>query len=82
MKYPLENPLQLNGKKELGEENTVSCVKRNRRPPVELTIYTMKKALIVVALVQNHYSKVIQSLMHTVAGLLLTIQFLEKLNMS
>jgi hypothetical protein len=35
----------------------------------------MKKALIVVALVQNHYSKVIQSLMHTVAGLLLTIPF-------
>jgi hypothetical protein len=33
----------------------------------------MKKALIVVALVQNHYLKVIQSLMHTVAGLLLTI---------
>jgi hypothetical protein len=36
----------------------------------------MKKALIVVALVQNHYLKVIQSLMHTVVGL--TIQFLEK----
>jgi hypothetical protein len=69
MKYPLEN-LQLNGKKELEEENTVSCVKRNRRHTAELTIYTMKKALIVVALVQNHYLKVIQSLMHTVAGLL------------
>jgi hypothetical protein len=49
MKYPLENPAT-QWKEELGEENTVSCVKRNRTSTVELTIYTMKKALIVVAL--------------------------------
>jgi hypothetical protein len=81
MKYPLEKSAT-QWKEELGEEKTVSCVKRNGASTAELTIYTMKKALIVVALVQNHYLKVIQSLMHTVAGLLLTIQFLEKLNMS
>jgi hypothetical protein len=66
MKYPLKN-LQLNGKKSWAKKNTVSCVKRNGASTAELTIYTMKKALIVVALVQNHYLKVIQSLMHTVA---------------
>jgi hypothetical protein len=54
-------------KEELGEEKIPCCVKRNVHTQ-ELTIYTMKKELIVVALVQNHYLKVIQSLMHTVAG--------------
>jgi peptide-methionine (R)-S-oxide reductase len=61
-------------KEELGEENTVSCVKGTERPHSGTYIYTMKKALIVVALVQNHYLKVIQSLMHTVLPSL-TIQF-------
>jgi peptide methionine sulfoxide reductase MsrB len=67
MKYPLEKSAT-QWKEELGEEKyRVLREKRTERPHSELTIYTMKKALIVVALVQNHYLKVIQSLMHTVA---------------
>jgi hypothetical protein len=80
MKYPLEN-LQLNGKKS-GEEKY--RVLREKERSVHTGTYNLhyEEGTIVVALVQNHYLKVIQSLMHTVAGLLLTIPFLEKLNMS
>jgi hypothetical protein len=70
MKYPLEKSAT-QWKEELGEEKyRVLREKERSVHTAELTIYTMKKALIVVALVQNHYLKVIQSLMHTVAGLL------------
>jgi hypothetical protein len=78
MKYPLEKSAT-QWKEELGEEK-YRVVKKERSDTAELTIYTMKKALIVVALVQNHYLKVIQSLMHTVAGLRRFNS--EKLNMS
>jgi hypothetical protein len=67
MKYPLEN-LQLNGRAGRRKYRVLREKERSVHT-AELTIYTMKKALI-VALVQNHYLKVIQSLMHTVAGLL------------
>jgi hypothetical protein len=49
MKYPLENLW----KEELGEEKYLREKERSVHT-AELTIYTMKKALI-VALVQNHY---------------------------
>jgi hypothetical protein len=68
MKYPLEKSAT-QWKEELGEEKCVLREKERTSPHTGIYI-TMKKALIVVALVQNHYSKVIQSLMHTVAGLL------------
>jgi hypothetical protein len=68
MKYPLEKSAT-QWKEELGEEKYRVLREKERSHTAELTIYTMKKALIVVALVQNHYLKVIQSLMHT-AGLL------------
>jgi hypothetical protein len=38
----------------------------------------MNKALIVVALVQNHYLKAIQSLTHTAVGLRLMTQYPKK----
>jgi peptide-methionine (R)-S-oxide reductase len=64
MKYPLEKSAT-QWKEELGEEKyRVLREKERSVHTAELTIYTMKKALIVVALVQNHYLKVIQSLMH------------------
>jgi hypothetical protein len=64
MKYPLEKSATLM-EEELGEENTVSCVKRTSTQRNLHLHY--EEGTIVVALVQNHYSKVIQSLMHTVA---------------
>jgi peptide methionine sulfoxide reductase MsrB len=79
MKYPLEKSAT-QWKEELGEEKYRVLREKTERPHSGTYNYTMKKALIVVALVQNHYLKVIQSLMHTVAGLLLTIP--GKLNMS
>jgi hypothetical protein len=56
-------------KEELGEEKYRVLREKERSHTAELTLH-YEEALIVVALVQNHYSKVIQSLMHTVAGLL------------
>jgi hypothetical protein len=53
---------------ELGEEKYRVLRKERSVHTAELTIYYEEGT--VVALVQNHYSKVIQSLMHTVAGLL------------
>jgi hypothetical protein len=67
MKYPLKN-LQLNGKKSWAKKNTV--LREKERPHSGTYNLHYEEALIVVALVQNHYLKVIQSLMHTVAGLL------------
>jgi hypothetical protein len=68
MKYPLKicNSME----RRAGRRKYRVLRKGTERPHSGTYTYTMKKALIVVALVQNHYLKVIQSLMHTVAGLL------------
>jgi peptide methionine sulfoxide reductase MsrB len=68
MKYPLEKSAT-QWKEELGEEK-YRVLREKERPHSGTYNLHYEEALIVVALVQNHYLKVIQSLMHTVAGLL------------